>query len=260
MDKIDVYQDIQPPATLGKGRLRYRTNNMGDNPMHDPTEKIIENATSLSMLNKTLNDCHIPDSHIVQGDFQVEMGTIVDFIKQFVPELSDEEAIVTFWNLVDVLGHRMMHGVDDELTEDVTTARFTYEADYMGNITIADGNTGMSVYLQGDDARKIEQELENASDEDKQEILSRYESVMESFEQRFDCSIDKIGNITVFDLREGLSVYVSGMEADTLKRKLSEAVDRSYMQSVLNTYAPSMSEEIDAATLVENAINFMQRL
>ena len=61
--------------------------------------------------------------------------------------------------------------MSDELVEDA--ARFGYERDYMGNITINDSKTGKSKFIQGDSAFKLGDEL--AANPDKEEaIIANY--------------------------------------------------------------------------------------
>ncbi len=83
------------------------------------------------------------------------------------------------------LAHRYQCEADDisdllrQVSDTVATAvaedseRFSFEADFMGNITLRDSKTGREHFLQGDDAFKLEDQL-SANPGQQQELIADY--------------------------------------------------------------------------------------
>lgn len=74
---------------------------------------------------------------------------------------------------------------DDQLDEFYMPSdyeRFSYTTDSLGNVSVQDADTGKSVYLTGSDAVELLGELEmyGGSAEKEQDVLSKYEHVMEA--------------------------------------------------------------------------------
>lgn len=80
--------------------------------------------------------------------------------------------------------HQMVEDYEEVLDEN--DERYSYEADFLGNVTIRDDQTGDEKYIQGSDASSLMNDLDSTVvDSNKQHILAQYmndDNINEAFE------------------------------------------------------------------------------
>lgn len=177
---MDVY-GIRPAGNIGASGSRLRTNNMGDNPMREPTEPLTEASdVTLTLLNKLMNDKGILDTAIAVGDFEITDDEIMEILGE-IGYNEETASIGLFYDLVAELADRMFIEMN-EAVETKPTDRFSYMLDAFGNITIYDADNGISVYIDGSEAVEIADKIEAIDDEDElQEYLGSFENLMEGY-------------------------------------------------------------------------------
>ncbi len=114
----------------------------------------------LADLRKMLNGINVTDDHISRG-VRLTAAGVGKVAKRFGIETSEVPAMLA----------AVSEMVKTDLTEDMD--RFSYEADYMGNLTLRDSETGRDVFLQGDEAFALADKLESHPDQE-QIFISQY--------------------------------------------------------------------------------------
>lgn len=113
----------------------------------------------LDELHKMLNAINVTDDYISRGVRMSASGT-TKIANKFGIQTGDVPA------MIDALSKM----VREDLTEDASSDdRFSFEADYMGNLTLRDQQSGEDVYLQGDEAFALSNKL--TSHPDKEQLL-----------------------------------------------------------------------------------------
>jgi hypothetical protein len=129
---------------------------------------------TLDRLNTIMNKGGIDDHSIMQGielrhvgyqKLARIMGVTVKEISQMINEL-----------IVKLRAdQKLMAEEYDSLLDEDTDDKFTYEKDFLGNMTLRDSETGDEVYLQGTTAAELSRALSGDLDHaDKQELLAHY--------------------------------------------------------------------------------------
>lgn len=113
----------------------------------------------LEELRKLLNAANVPDDHIARGVNLTTAGA----------QKVAERFKIDVAQVPDMLVHlsRMVTGVEED------NARFSYERDYMGNITLHDARSGKSKFIQGDSAFKLSDEIA-ANPSKEEEIIAQH--------------------------------------------------------------------------------------
>lgn len=114
----------------------------------------------LGELRTMLNSVNVTDDHISRGVRLTEKGT------QTVAKKFGIQPV----EVVEMLAALAASTADDLSEED---ERFSYEADYMGNITLRDSETGREIFLQGDEAFAVADKL-TAHPDKEAIIISQY--------------------------------------------------------------------------------------
>lgn len=84
---------------------------------------------------------------------------------------------------MEALREEVANELFNEDYEDLDEAHYKYKEDKMGHYEIKDTKSGKSVYLQGDDAREFEKDIEKAKTQrQEQDIMSQYSDVMEDYD------------------------------------------------------------------------------
>ena len=207
--KVSENQTLEPAKAAGndaigsftfKGRAdmpNRLTNNMGDNPMVDPTvdedaRQLVITADMLSKTKTILNNIGIEDSDLALGNVRLKSAqACMKLVKQVTGKtLPDPEATNFCAELVQQLSIKLSEDVTDDADEDQLNeffidtpvdARFTYTVDTLGDVMVKDTETDRSVYLRGADAAELigQLEMHGGSPETEQELLSQYQHVME---------------------------------------------------------------------------------
>lgn len=186
------------PASRGDAADHNQVNDMGDNPMKDPSikEDVAITPIMLSKLNHLLNGIGIQDSDIAMGEVDLDPQKAAMILKNVTGEtLAGEAAQGKIAGMVAQLGDRLM-GKDEPQSNAPSTqasqleefqdipygSRFSYVVDSLGNVNIYDGDNGTAVNLTGEDAMQVIAELEAAGNDDDaiQAVLSHYQHVMEN--------------------------------------------------------------------------------
>ena len=187
-----VFGDL---SASGKSNMPDRvTNNSGDNGMVDPMvgedmapPKI--NGAMLDQLHELLKKIGVDDSDIALNAVMLKPSGCVKVVKILSGQTMNEVAATEFCkDAIRALGQKMVGKAEvqeDELNEfqDMPEdSRFTYVTDAMGDITVSDAETGLSVHLRGHDAVELTGELQmhGGSADAEQKILSQYQHVMET--------------------------------------------------------------------------------
>lgn len=110
----------------------------------------------LAELHQLLKKANVSDDHISRGVRLTAAGE-QKMAERFGIPVSEVPA--------------MLLALTKTLVEDAP--RFTYESDYMGNITLRDSKTGESRFIQGDGAFKLSDQLA-ANPNKEQEIIASY--------------------------------------------------------------------------------------
>ncbi len=169
---------------------RYSNPRYGDNALKDMSNKLSESEDSMLMrLQRYLNDNGISNDQIkavvkltpvgyqkVAGVLGINATDVQILLNTLAEKLSTEERRVeddymTFMN---------------ENKQDAN-ARFSYEKDALGSVTVRDAVSGKETYLQGSQASLLLSKL-TGNQSDDQRILADYEPLMES-EAGFDSEI-----------------------------------------------------------------------
>lgn len=187
------------PASRGDAADHNQVNDMGDNPMKDPSiqEDVAITPIMLSKLNHLLNGIGIQDSDIAMGDVDLDADKAIMILKNVTGEtLNGAAAQGKIAGMITQLGDRLM-GKDEPQVNSLATkqtsqldefqdipygSRFSYVVDSLGNVNIYDGDNGTAVNLTGEDAMQAIAELQAAGEDDDavQQVLSQYQHVMEN--------------------------------------------------------------------------------
>lgn len=160
----------------GRGDIGNRKNanaRYGDNAMSDPSKLDEDEAPdNVDRLHAALTRAGISDDEIKAGI------TLTDGGKQKVAA-----ALGVASGSVDMLMNNLCGQLrDDKADEPVFEAddhgRYTYEDDYLNNVTVRDSTTGKSVYLQGSQATALLAKLK-ANPSQEQALLATVGSLME---------------------------------------------------------------------------------
>jgi hypothetical protein len=114
----------------------------------------------LAELRKMLNGVNVTDEHLSRGLRLTAEGT-EKVAKRFGIQTSEVPQMI----------QACADMVAADLKED--SSRFSYEADYMGNLTLRDAESGEEVYLQGDEAFALAGKLEQHPDQE-EVLISQY--------------------------------------------------------------------------------------
>jgi len=190
--------DFMTPASRGDAADHNQTNNMGDNPMKDPSaldeDNLNERAITPMMISKLhhiLNNIGIHDSDIAMGDYEMDADKAQKVIKASTGlNLRPEVAQAKIQYMCNEIGKRLMDKGEpamaeqeelDEFQDIPVGSRFSYVVDPLANVMVYDGEAGTAVELKGEDAVELLGALEFAQGDDAkiQEILSQYQHVME---------------------------------------------------------------------------------
>lgn len=194
-----------------------QTNNQGDNPMRDPSsdhedEALAEEGTGCAVTQQMCDDLTylmrargVSTAIIAMEDFFVDrQGRLCVGNDAFSPEEQmtmareihlDCDAKEVGENLIAVL-RAISRGIDESMGCKTDThqeldefrpesqpidARFTYNVDHLGHVTVCDSQTGKEIYLKGSDALELLGQLKDVHGEGQiQHILSQYQHVMET--------------------------------------------------------------------------------
>jgi hypothetical protein len=117
--------------------------------------------SKLAELRKLLNGVNLDDGYIGRGVMLTQQGQrkVAD---RFEIDLA---AVPQMLQAVSAYVRR------DMLSEQVD--RYSFEADFMGNLTLRDNQAGRERFIQGDEAFKLDNELSKYPDR-QQEIMSQY--------------------------------------------------------------------------------------
>jgi hypothetical protein len=181
-------------SASGRSNMPNRlTNNSGDNGMAEPVVGEASGPTAISpamldTLHGLLNKIGVDDSDIALNSVMLKPSGCVKVAKILAGKsMADDEAVEFVKEAIAKLAQKLV-GEDsiqeDELNEFMDMpedSRFTYTTDAMGDVTINDSETGTSVNLRGSDAVELigELQMHGGTQESEQEILAKYQHVME---------------------------------------------------------------------------------
>jgi hypothetical protein len=114
----------------------------------------------LKELRELLQAINVTDDHLARGVRLTASGT-EKVAKRFGITTEDVPAMLAAVSKVTA----------EDIKED--NERFSYEADYMGNLTLRDSETGKDVFMQGDEAFQLAAKLEAHPDQ-REIFISQY--------------------------------------------------------------------------------------
>jgi hypothetical protein len=185
-------------STHGKANLKIRPNDprFGDNPLagaNQPLEEFATDAT-IDRLHQMLNAIPITDQQIKGGvtlsqagmaKAAARLGIGPDDVKMYINVLVQQlrdaenddqedqllaEEYYNAVNTIDECDDKELDECDDEgkveRPFEVKEARYSYEPDALGSITIRDATTGKSKFIQGVAASKLRADLQGNSNHD----------------------------------------------------------------------------------------------
>lgn len=149
----------------------------------------------LSELRDMLNGVNVTDDHLSRG-VQLTATGIEKVAKRF--------GVAT--NRVSAMLSACAAMVKSDLDE--TTDRFAYEADYMGNLTLRDVQSGKEIYLHGDEAFELGSKL-TANPEREEMLIGEYFNGQPLMETPSENS-----NTYDFPYRGGLATVRFGLDGE----------------------------------------------
>jgi hypothetical protein len=215
------------------GADHLQVNQMGDNPMKDPSTALKETFDGtvtpemIERLKEMLAADGIGEAAIAMQDYSFDgdgLLTIGDttFPEHDMLEMANQmgcscgdvgEAGDMILAVLEAMGDNMQESMgfpalSKKLAEfranDATIdARFTHTVDSLGDVVINDAVTGKSVYLQGSDAMELLGQIpDGASEGQLQHVLSQYQHVMESEQvvNDMDSAIDTVSELKSLDV------------------------------------------------------------
>jgi hypothetical protein len=114
----------------------------------------------LAELRKMLNGINVTDDMLSRGVRLTQAG-VEKVAKRFGIDTTEVPGMISATAAM----------TKTDIAEDVQ--RFTYEADYMGNLTLRDDETGRDVFLQGDEAFALADKLEKHPEQE-EVFISQY--------------------------------------------------------------------------------------
>jgi len=142
---------------------------------------------------------------------------------------------------METLREEVANELFNEDYEDLEEAHYKYKEDRMGHYEIKDTKSGKSVYLQGEDAREFEKDIEKAKTQrQEQDIMSQYSDVMEDYDLN-----EADGWIAFYN---GKKLEISKDKADSIwAAKVYAAKELKVPKSKMGLLAikPGYNEEVD---------------
>lgn len=176
--RIDAYDHKSRPDMP----LRY-TGNYADNPMHDPAHLNEEEDGVLDRLHDMLRTAQIDDDEILAGIRLSPRGYQKAAARL---GLAASEIPVLMQSLATNIRRERQRLQEDDLgvqparqpgVQRGGRQRFTYETDFLDNVTVRDTISGKEAFLRGSEAMEMLDRLDGGEDE--QAVLASYASIME---------------------------------------------------------------------------------
>ena len=182
--------DIKDFNNHPRTRMRYVPGKYADNPM---TEEESTDTITLDRLQSLMNKGGVDDQMIKSG-MEISRVGYQKLAREM--KITAKEAKALHYALITKLRQddkeSDIQETYQEIFDENDNNRYSYERDYIGNMTIRDAETGNEVFLQGEESFDLQDQIE-ANPDKEQEILADYmdNSLTEDQEDNGDDSYDK---------------------------------------------------------------------
>lgn len=277
--RMDTFgrQNGQEFADRGRGDIKIKPNNprFADNAMADPQEldEFADDHTQVDIIHQELNGIGMTDLEIRQGvelnqsgkqKLAAKLGCSPDEVHELIGRLiqdlrdadseQDDALLSDYYSFMGESEKKpakeAKKGKKRPFDQGVMSERISYEADFLGNYTVRDSETGEEKFVQGTEASELADKLKHDADpNNQQENIREFAEPMNSEEPKTSFADEINASAGTYNFpwdyqgEHGLATVFYRTDLDTPHLKLKSVRDLDGLEFIADV-DPEMHDDL----------------